>query len=209
MSPCDWHYRTFATTPESVSNHLRNHATHRTMTAMNTTPTSDAPDMTAVLGDEDRCAERLAPIWRAADVLPFYPVPTATVVELLRAGAGLDVSVELLEGWIRSGMVPDCKLRQGRFAWTATNILTAAIQADTWRRWIALDPRHLSKLTAVELAESQANAAGSTVFSDLGTFDVNAFIQVLSRCNDPDVRHTFAVALKSKLRSVAPGVLDQ
>ena len=176
---------------------------------MNTTPTSDAPDMTAVLGDEDRCAERLAPIWRAADVLPFYPVPTATVVELLRSGGGLDVSEELLEGWCRSGMVPDCKLRQGRFAWTATNILTAAVQSETWRRWIALDPRHLSKLTAVELAESQANAAGSTVFSDLGTFDVNAFIQVLSRCNDPDVRHTFAVALKSKLRSVAPGVLDQ
>ena len=163
----------------------------------------------ATLAPAAESEARLAPLWRAADVLPFYPCTTENVVELLRQGGGFDVSVELLEGWIRSGMVPDCKLRQGRFAWTATNILTAAIQADTWRRWIALDPRHLSKLTAVELAESQANAAGSTVFSDLGTFDVNAFIQVLSRCNDPDVRHTFAVALKSKLRSVAPGVLDQ
>lgn len=176
---------------------------------MNTTPTIAATDISEALGNEDACIERLAPVWKAADVLPFFPVPTENVVELLRQGAGLDVSAELLESWCRSGMVCDCKLRQGQFAWTAQNILTAMIQADTWRRWIALDPRHLSKLTAVELAEAQANAAGSTVFSDLGTFDVNAFIHVISRCNDPEVRATFATALKSKLRSVAPGVLDQ
>ena len=169
--------------------------------------TTTQPDMNQALGNEDACIERLAQIWRAADVLPFYPVPTETVVELLRQGAGLDVSAELLEGWIRSGMVSDCKLRQGQFAWTATNILTAMIQADTWRRWIALDPRHLSKLTAIELAEAQANAAGSTIFDDLKTFDTNAFIEVLSRCIDANVRATFAVALKTKLRQL--GVLDK
>lgn len=174
---------------------------------MNTTPPIAATDISEALGSEDACIDRLAPVWKAADVLPFYPVPTENVVELLRQGGGLDVSVELLEGWCRSGMVPDCKLRSSQFAWTANNILTAAIQADTWRRWIALDPRHLSKLTAIELAEAQATAAGSTIFDDLKTFDVNAFVEVLSRCNDPAVRATFAVALKTKLRQL--GVLDK
>ncbi len=169
--------------------------------------TTTHPDMNQALGNEDACIERLAPVWKAADVLPFYPCSTENVVELLRQGGGFDVSAELLESWCRSGMVCDCKLRQGQFAWTAQNILTAMIQADTWRRWIALDPRHLSKLTAVELAEAQANAAGSSVFSDLGTFDVNAFIEVLSRCGDANVRATFGIALKTKLRSL--GVLDK
>lgn len=173
---------------------------------MNTTPTSDAPDMTAVLGDEDRCAERLAPIWRVADTFPHYPCTTPDVVELLRVGGKFDCSHELLEGWCRSGMVPDCKLRQGQFAWTPTNILTALVQLDTWRRWL-LCPEHISKMTAVEIEESRASAAGTTTFTDLATFDTNAFVEILSRCNDPAVRSTFAVALKTKLRSL--GVLDQ
>ena len=169
--------------------------------------TTTHPDMNQALGDEDRCAERLAPLWRAADAFPHYPCTTPDVVELLRSGGGYDVSVELLEGWCRSGMVPDCKLRQGRFAWTATNILTAAIQADTWRRWVALDPRHIHKLTAVEIEEARAAAAGTTTFTDLATFDCCAFVEIISRCGDAAVRSTFAVALKTKLRQL--GVLDQ
>ena len=43
--------------------------------------------------------------------------------------------------------------------------------------------------------------------ADLATFDVNAFVEIISRCNDPAVRSTFATALKSKLRQL--GVLDQ
>ena len=174
---------------------------------MNTTPTIAATDISEALGSEESCIDRLAPIWRAADVLPFYPVPTETVVELLRSGGGYDVSIELLEGWIRSGMVPEVRLRSSQFAWSATNIVVAMIQADTWRRWIALDPRHIHKLTAVEIEESRASAAGTTTFTDLATFDCCAFVEILSRCNDPAVRATFAVALKTKLRQL--GVLDQ
>lgn len=169
--------------------------------------TATPPDMNAVLGNEEACADRLSDLWRATDSLAFYPCSTSDVVELLRVGGGFDVSPELLEGWIRSGMVPSVRLRSSQFAWSAQNILTAMIQADTWRRWIPLDPRHLSKLTAIELAEAQANAAGSSVFSDLGTFDVNAFIEVLSRCGDANVRATFGIALKTKLRQL--GVLDK
>ena len=171
------------------------------------TATSDQPNMTAALGDESQCAERLRPMWNAADKHSHYPAATADVVELLRAGGGFDVSIELLEGWCRSGMVPDCKLRAGQFAWMPQNILTAAVQADTWRRWIPLDPKHIHKLTAVELAEAQANAAGETAFTDADTFDVNAFVEILARCDNHDLRQTFAVALKTKLRRL--GVLDK
>ena len=168
--------------------------------------TTTQPNMNQALGDEDRCAERLAPIWRVADTFAHYPCATETVVELLRAGGKFDCSHELLEGWCRSGMIHDCKLRQGQFAWTAQNILTALVQLDTWRRWL-LCPEHISKMTAVEIEESRASAAGTTTFTDLATFDCCAFVEILSRCNDPAVRSTFAVALKTKLRSL--GVLDQ
>ena len=171
------------------------------------TATSDQPNMTAALGDEGQCAAKLAHFWRAADMHSHYPASTADVVELLRAGGGFDVSIELLEEWARRGMVPDVKLRAGQFAWTPQNILTAAIQADTWRRWIPLDPKHIHKLSAVELVEAQANAAGETAFTDADTFDVNAFVEILARCDNHDLRQTFAVALKTKLRLL--GVLDR
>lgn len=171
-----------------------------------TTATETSPDMQAVLGDETQCAERVAPMWREADVLPHYPATSETVAEVLRAW-GLDVNRELLDGWARSSMVPDVRIRSGRFEWSPRNMLTAAIQADTWRRWIPLSPRHIHKLTAVELEEARANAAGTTAFTDLEMFDACAFIEIMARCDDPNMRGTFAVALKTKLRNL--GVLDK
>jgi len=171
------------------------------------TPPTDTPVLFAGLKDDADCAERLAPMWNAADIHSGYPASTDTVVELLRAGGGFDVSVELLEEWARRGMVPGCRLRSGRFAWTPVNIVTAAIQADCWRRFIPLDPRHVHRLTAVELAEAMAQAEGSTAFTDLDVFDCNAFVEILARCSDHDMRSTFAVALKTKLRAL--GVLDK
>ena len=168
--------------------------------------TTTHPDMNQALGDEDRCAERLAPLWRAADAFPHYPCTTPDVVELLRAGGKFDCSHELLEGWCRSGMIVEVRLRSSQFAWSAQNILTALVQLDTWRRWL-LCPEHISKMTAVEIEEARAAAAGTTAFTDLATFDCCAFVEILSRCNDPAVRATFAVALKTKLRQL--GVLDQ
>lgn len=168
---------------------------------------SDTPDMTEALGDQESCADKLAGMWKAADQLPGYPVKTDDVVFLLRTGGGYDVSAELLEGWIRSGMVPDVATPCGQFAWNAQNILCAATHSDIWRRFIPMDPRHIYKLTAIELTEAVANAAGSTAFTDLETFDVNAFIEVLQRCEITEMRQTFAVALKTKLRRL--GVLDK
>jgi hypothetical protein len=172
-----------------------------------TSATDQTPDMEAVLGDDVECAARLQSMWSDADMPARYPAGTDEVVELLRSGGGFDASIELLENWCRSGMVPNVKIRAGKFSWLPTNILCAAIQMDTWRRFIALHPKHIHRLTGVELAEAQANAAGSTCFTDLKTFDLNAFVEVISRCADNNMRLTFAVALKTKLRSL--GVLDK
>ena len=104
-------------------------------------------------------------------------------------------------------MVPNVSMKAGQWGWSSHNVVVAATHAETWRRWIILAPRHIHKLTAMELMEAEANAAGSTAFTDGDTFDVNAYVEVLSRCEDSDMRHAFAVALKTKLRNL--GVLDK
>lgn len=176
------------------------------MTTATNQPQTTTPDLAQALGDESECMTKLAHMWQQADVLPCYPATTTTVVELLR-GNGFDVNADVLENWIRTGMVPGVQIRAGRFAWSAQNILTASIQADTWKRWIPLHPRHIHRMSAVELAEAQAGAVGETAFTDLDTFDVQAFTVMLERCNDPQLRHVLAVGLRSKLKSL--GVLDK
>ena len=171
------------------------------------TTTIDAPNLNKTIGTADNCCDKITHLWREADVHEHYPASTGTVVELLRSGGGFDASIELLENWCRSGMVPGILIRDGRFGWTAQHILAAAIHCDTWRRWIPCDVRHVHKMSAVELEEAHAVAEGTTCFTDLQTFDLVAFIEILARCNDPDMRGTFAVALKTKLRQL--GVLDQ
>lgn len=168
---------------------------------------AETPDMTAVLGDDNACLRKLVPYWRAADIHSSYPATTETVVNVLRQGGGFDVSEELLEQWARRGMVPGVKRRGGRFAWMPQNMLCAAIQADTWRRWIPSDKRHIHKMSAVEIEEAKAVAEGTTMFDDMEQFDINAFVEVIVGANDPAIRATFGVAFKTRLRQL--GVLDK
>lgn len=170
-------------------------------------PATDIPDMTEILGGEFDCQNRLAPVLEAAEMLDAGPLLTSEVVQLLRKGGGFDVNVELLENWARSSMVPNVRIVAGQFSWSHQNILVALVQADTWRRWIPLDPRHIAKQSGIEIAEAMARLEGTTTFTDMETFDVNAFVQVLSDVEDAKTRHAFGVALKTKLRNL--GVLDK
>jgi len=167
----------------------------------------DSPDLPAVLADDSRCVDRIAYLWNAADVLPHYPVSTETVSELLRAGGGYDASVELLEQWARNRTVEGVGNRGGQFVWSARAIIGAMLLCDSWRRFMPMDRRHIHKLSAAELIEAQARLAGETGFEDLAVFDCNAICELLARCNDADMRRTFATAMKAKLRQL--GVLDQ
>ncbi|MFN0199328.1 MAG: hypothetical protein ACKVT0_21470 [Planctomycetaceae bacterium] len=175
------------------------------MTATTNQSQVDTPNLTETIGDESTCILKLAAMWQAADILPAYPATTETVVELLRAN-GFDASIGILENWIRSGMVPGVQIRAGRFHWSAQNILTASIHCNTWKRWIPLHPKHIHKMSAIELAEAQAGKVGETAFTDLDTFDVQAFTVMIERCDDHQLRHVLAVGLRSKLKAL--GVLD-
>lgn len=169
----------------------------------------EAPDMEAVLENEQRCAERIAFLWREADVLPGYPATTETASELLRVGGGYDAPASLLEQWARDKKVEGILIRGGRFSWTSRAILCAMILLDAWRRFLPMDRRHLHKLTAAELVEMQARVSGESGFSDLDAFDVNAVIEILARCNDENMRRVFAVALKAKLRQIDAEILNK
>src|SRR5262249_26123061 len=104
---------------------------------------------------------------------------------------------------------PDVKNRSGQFVLSAQNILAARIHAETWKRWRPMHPKHLHKMTAVELAEQQASEAGTTAFTDLGIFDLPAFLCMVERANDPQLRHVLVTALRTKLRQIDPEILNK
>ena len=67
---------------------------------------------------EEECASKVAPFWNDADVHSHYPAVSKSVCEILREGAGLDVTDELLETWARSKQVGQVAVRHGKFAWS-------------------------------------------------------------------------------------------
>lgn len=170
-----------------------------------TTHPTEPPQLFEGLRSDEDCVSRLDHLWPLADCHPHYPCGTATAVELLRAN-GNDVTAELIEAWATRGMIPSVQQRDGCFAWGPRDIYAAVTSADLWRRWLPC-AKHVHRMSAVELAELQANAAGSTAFSDLAVFDCCAYVELLARTADPDVRRTLATALKTRLRQLE--VLDK
>jgi|GEM_PF-1786612 len=171
-----------------------------------TTQTTTQPNLTEAIGDEAECLAKLRRMFRNADMHPTFPMNSAEVSELFREN-GYKASVDVLEDFARRGMVPNVQIRQGRFAWSAVDVLVAAIHCDTWRMFVPLHPRCLHRLTALELAEMQAAVEGGSVFNDADTFTVRAMVQMLDSNGNPELRHVIAVALKSRLERL--GVLDK
>lgn len=168
----------------------------------------DTPKLVDAIGSQPECMARVQPLFSAADV-PFHTdATTAEVSEVFRY-AGYDASVEVLENWIRSGMVPGVQLKGGRFAWTPKDIVVALVHCDTWRRFIPLHPAHIHKQSATELAEQMASKEGGTAFTDLEVFDVQAFLVMLERSTDANMRNVLATALRTKLRQIDPRILDK
>ena len=149
---------------------------------------------------EEECASKVAPFWNDADVHSHYPAVSKSVCEILREGAGLDVTDELLETWARSKQVGQVAVRHGKFAWSPSNILRAAALANASRRWIPLHTKHVFKLTAPELAEAQAAELGETIFTDLDSVDFRSLVGVIQNTNEPELRAVLCVALQTKLK---------
>jgi len=163
--------------------------------------------MTEVFGDETACMVRLRPAFRDADMHPHAELTTDEVSELLSEGMGLDVPPELAAEWARRGIVPGVRMRSGRYVWSPQNVIVASCHAESWKRFRPLDPRHLHKLSAVELAEQQAQAVGQSAFDDLDRVDCNSLCVLLEKTNDPAMRNMLSTAFRSKLRLL--GVLDK
>jgi hypothetical protein len=72
-----------------------------------------------------------------------------------------------------------------------------------------MHPKHLHKMTAVELAEMQASEEGTTAFTDLDVFDLPAFLVMIERSDDSKLRHVLVTALKTKLEQASPGILSK
>ena len=149
---------------------------------------------------EAECASRLSGMFRDADVPQHWPARTSVVAEVLREGGAFDVNHELLESWARSGSVGRVKIHGGGFSWTPGNMLAAAALANSSRRWF-LDPKHVPKMTGVELAELQARAVGESVFSDLSDVDIQTLIGVIANTEDGELRNTLSLGLLAKLRA--------
>lgn len=158
------------------------------------TPQTQVCDLT-----EQQCAERLAGMFRDADVHPHWPAQTDEVAEVLRSGGAYDVSQELLEGWARSRSIGKVEIRSGKFSWSPSNMLAAAALANSARRWL-LDPKHIPKMTGPEILNLQAAAIGESLFTDLADVDLRSLIGCISGAEDRDLRSTLCVGLIEKLR---------
>ena len=153
------------------------------------------------LGDlsELECCSRLASMFSAADVHAHWPMDAREVCEVLRAGGAYDVSVDLLDSWARSESVGRVGIHSGRFSWTPGAMLAAAGLANASRLWL-LDAKHISKMSAAELADLQCRQIGESLFTDLDDVDARSLIGVISSCNDPEQRSVLCLGLVAKLR---------
>lgn len=152
------------------------------------------------------CAERLRPMLREADIPPAWPMATQTVVELLRSGGGFDVDEAMLDNCARTGQVGRIIDRDGRIQWTPQNVGLAAAIANASRRWIPGDPRHIGKLSGLEVLEQQAIEAGGTIFTDVETVDIRSLVGLLIGAVDNELRAALALGLAAKLRKL--GVIE-
>jgi hypothetical protein len=153
------------------------------------------------IGDlnELECSARLASTCQDADVHPIFPMDTAEVVEVLRSGGAYDVTTVLLDSWARSQSVGRVSVHSGKFSWSAGNILAAAGLANASRLWL-LDAKHISKMSAAELADLQCRRIGESLFTDLDDCDIRSLIGVISGCNDSEQRSVLCLGLTAKLR---------
>lgn len=158
------------------------------------------------LPGEVECEAKLRQMFRAADMLPAFPLTSNQLSELLREN-GYAVPAETLEDWARRNVIPGVPLMQGRYRWNPQTTLAAGIHATTWRMFVPLHPAILHQLSAVELEEMKAQATGGSVFVDAEKFSVRMFLQMLETAANQNQRHMLAVALRGRLDRL--GVLDK
>ncbi|MGE0376018.1 MAG: hypothetical protein AB7I48_20945 [Planctomycetaceae bacterium] len=150
---------------------------------------------------EEQAAAHLESLWtRAGLAIPeAYPVAMRTVVELMQA-SGYRVDPDFVCALVAQGRLR-IETSDDQHEWSAANVCCLIMECDARRRWL-LHPDHLAKLTALEVRQLEAEAAGlETCFSDTQTVDTEAMLLLLETADRQDVRHTIRVALMARLRA--------
>ena len=134
---------------------------------------------------------------------PSYPADTATVVRLLSA-VEYDVTADTLLGYLTEKSIPPVQRLNGRLAWSATNITTAACALEARRKWKPFSTLHGHKKTMIERLQeiyAREGTNGGTAFSDLADFDYDALLALLIQAGgDAGAVSCLAEALRQKLK---------
>ncbi|MGD9854388.1 MAG: hypothetical protein AB7U20_05490 [Planctomycetaceae bacterium] len=150
---------------------------------------------------EEQAAAHLESLWhRAGLTIPEeYPVAMRAVVELMQA-SGYRVDPDFVCALIAQGRLRMEK-SDDQHVWSAANVCCLIMECEARRRWL-LHPDHLAKLTALEVRQLEAEAAGlETCFGDTEKMDTESMLLLLEDVGDRAVRHTIRVALMARLRA--------
>lgn len=143
--------------------------------------------------------QRIASWWALLGCEPEYPAKTATVVEMLQAveyAIDADDLVAIAGTWF-----PSPERESSRLAWTATDIVAAAMALECRRLWKPFSKIHGGKLTLAEKMRQTAEHRGDELFSDLAGLDVRRLLAALHEVrNDPEAVSWVATGLELKLQ---------
>src|SRR5262245_45442626 len=98
---------------------------------------------------EDTNRARVAGWFGLAAIEASYPCETATVIKLLQAMEYI-CDGDVILGLLNDKAIPPVPRINGRLAWTATNIVTAACALEARRKWKPFSTIHQAKFTMVE-----------------------------------------------------------
>jgi hypothetical protein len=154
---------------------------------------------------EDTNQTRIRGWFDLAGIEPQYPCETATVIQLLQAVEYI-VNGDVILGLLNDNAIPPVPRVNGRLAWSATNIVTAACALEARRKWKPFSTIHATKFSMVEKLQAIHEKEGSSAFSDLAAFDLDALLAMLIQVGgDAGTVSVLVEALRQKLKGA--GVL--
>lgn len=166
------------------------------------------PDPTAGKNEEQLAAleetnrQRIAGWFDLAALPAAYPASTETVIKVLQAVEYL-VNGDVILGLLNDNAIPPVPRANGRLSWSATNIVTCACALEARRKWKPFSTIHDAKFSMAEKLQAIYESKGSSAFSDLEHFDLDALLAMLIQTGgDAGTVSVLVEALRQKLKSL-------
>ena len=157
-------------------------------------------DITNITDAEALNRQRIAGWWDLLGEPPAYPVSTDVVGRLLRAVEYLADNDRVLQA-VNEEWFPPPERVAGRFAWTATNIVTLGSALEARRLWKPGSKIHLHKFSAAERIRHLCEADGGEFLNDLHEFDIEGLLGMLVQVSrDSGAVEVLAEAIREKLK---------